>query len=825
MSHTFIILDGHPSAFNPTSRVSKQQVDPTQQLPLFPLWTSMVQSSIEFCRVAWDIQPAQKHIVNVMVAGATPILVNDATKQSLQTLEQQFPHAQPRQTYAHDRLQPAIEHGLKTFLDDDKNMGTLKRCRIILVVIAKHSAEKAFEFHNNPNDPVRDLRAIVYQAVANVDPSLDHVQVDVLRLLPNAESAEYDTLPTSVISRQVSPQINMSIYNIPNGQDDLKHAMRHLAQLYYNINVLHISNIPMKSAEQAQSTHTVTLFYQANGYHLINQQEPLRNLRIHDPAYLKYREIKLVYSKRSKKALPESEWCTCMHNTSPLKFHDMATEVYLDMTLRGSISYLVTPEKSHTKMWTHILMAQEGAIFLHCLNSQLQEQFVEAENSAIQSANVKVEGFVNHLDVAGNIPKTAELLDTLIRPNLYENVKEYLEASVKNHLCSSVTLNPSRYSHHLPIMHSSLSERGLCTSRSIEKATRWRTCFRDCEGTDRFPILYENKRSIQDLAIDILNGIPKSCGFGVAFGLIHDLFEQLQDVLLKDVIYTKEIKSTKELITMIVTELVNGMEGSGQKLFIKGLRKDDAKLISKKLLVALCLVGKRFAKDSANHQQLCSFIHDVIEQKTQAFFEQDNSVMSIKSEEVATTTTTLDAAWNQVNRYENMSLRERDDAAHGFLPELKTEKPATENSTNFVGQLPTKPIPRHNPNYKPRRGGNNNATANTGNSNSNVAPASYHYPKKPTYPDPSNAKPYLTYIAPTLEEKAQEEEQEEKSLGKPGNLLWLYWMNDKIKKRGNQDEGDLSLGTELVYKHQHWKRVKKEFLGRLAQPGEKGETT
>lgn len=92
---------------------------------------------------------------------------------------------------------------------------------------------------------MRDLRAMVYQAVANVDPSLDHVQVDVLRLLPCVASADY-SIPPKILSKQISSQITMSVYNIPNGQDDLKHAMRHLAQLYYNINVLHISNIPMK---------------------------------------------------------------------------------------------------------------------------------------------------------------------------------------------------------------------------------------------------------------------------------------------------------------------------------------------------------------------------------------------------------------------------------------------------------------------------------------------------------------------------------------------------------------------------------------------------
>jgi hypothetical protein len=224
---------------------------------------------------------------------------------------------------------------------------------------------------------------------------------------------------------------------------------------------------------------------------------------------------------------------------------------------------------------------------------------------------------------------------------------------------------------------------------------------------------------------------------------------------------------------------------------------------------------------------LCNFIHSVIEQKAQLHFDNSDATMQIKLDE-GSTSTTLDVAWNQVNRYENMSLREREDAALGFLPDFKSEKPIVDNnggSNLFLGQLPSKPTPpRHNPNFKSRRGGNNTTNTNS-SSTAPVDPRSYHYSsKKPTYPDPSNAKPYLTYIAPTLEEKAQEEDQEEKSLGNPGNLLWLYWMNDKIKKRGNQDEGDLSLGTELVYKDHQWKRVKKEFLGRLAQAGEKGET-
>lgn len=138
--------------------------------------------------------------------------------------------------------------------------------------------------------------------------------MDVLRLLPY--SSEQHTLAPKITNKQISSQITMSVYNIPNGPQDLKYAMRNLSQLYYNINVLHISNIPMKSAENAQSTQTVTLYYQANGKHLINQQEPLLNSFIHDPKYLKYRELRLVYSKRSKRALPGKSFLfIIMHST------------------------------------------------------------------------------------------------------------------------------------------------------------------------------------------------------------------------------------------------------------------------------------------------------------------------------------------------------------------------------------------------------------------------------------------------------------------------------------------------------------------------------
>lgn len=184
----------------------------------------------------------------------------------------------------------------------------------------------------------------------------------------------------------------------------------------------------------------------------------------------------------------------------------------------------------------------------------------------------------------------------------------------------------------------------------------------------------------------------------------------------------------------------------------------------------------------------------------------------------------IDTAWNQVNRYENMSLREKEDAAQGFLPDFKKEKDDT--SRVFKGQLPPKvnKPPLQNPNFKSRRSGLPPSSSITADPYNKNKARNQPVPTKPRKElDSSAAVPYLTYIAPTLEEKAEEEAAEEESLGTPGNLLWLHWMGEKLRKRGNTEEGDLSSGTELVYKNSQWKRVKKEFFGRTAQPGEQGE--
>ncbi|RCH91592.1 hypothetical protein CU098_001864, partial [Rhizopus stolonifer] len=467
---------------------------------------------------------------------------------------------------------------------------------------------------------------------------LGHVQVDVLRLFPHSNK-----LPDNIVNKEVPDKVTLSIHNIPNGHNDLKIAMKNLAQSWYNIGILNVSNIPMKSSEHSQSTHTVALYYKLSGRHLINKNKSVTNALIHDPSYSNSKQLNLVYLKRSKRTIQDSEWCTCRHNVSPAKVRDLPTEVYVDMTMKGSISYLMTHETTQDSRWTHILMAENNALHLYCLNNQLQTHFSKLIEESQELIEVKAEGLKKNRSLIGNELRTQEFIDTLLNPNLHVDIASFTQTVNNNPNYSLIPINSTRYAHHFPI-----TPNMTCTTpRCIENATR-----------------------------------PK---------------------------------------------------------------------------------------------------------KTQV----ENKTGSIKSEESKPTAVDMDVdqVWNQVQKYEDMTLREKEDAAQGMVLDVKA---------------PISMGPKVNNSFRGRR-----------NAPKQVV---QHIVSK--YPDPSLAVPYLDAIPPTLDEKANEEKEALERLGEPGNLLWLYWMNEKIKKRRGQEEEDKNQDVVLTYK-----RPKKEFEGRVAQPGEKGETT
>ncbi|KAI9033851.1 hypothetical protein CLU79DRAFT_725800 [Phycomyces nitens] len=570
---TVVVLDGHPATINLTVSPADPNLAISQQLPPFPLWSSIVDGTLGFCRIAWDLCRPDRAPVRVIVAKQETQVLNSwrDPDQTLVKVSNGFRATQPKGPLAsNERLGPALKQAFSALLSSKgPPLPRWRRFRIVLVILRKKQDEVGYMYRDNEDDTeTMDLKSLVFEALHTLTPdklsTVKHVQVDVLRLLPNNEVVG-DMLPC-----QISPQLTLSVYNVPNGRNDLHQAMINLAQQYYNVNHLLVSKIPMKTkADLAHpnqtTTKTVSFYYQAGCQHRLDLKTPTPESKLHHPDFLNDRTTNLLYLKRSKRS--DSGWCTCMHAVSPMKPSDPPTEVFLEMILKGSSSYLVTAEahEANKKDWTHMLMEHQGGVYLRCLDRQTEALFSKAEGVQIKQDperhNIKqepdgetpIKREVSVKDEFGPSifdeeppsiapPKPAvnvsaatlqEFMDSCVRPCVFESYEQFLGASGPGNPCALVPFNPFRYSHQdtLPALLSTIATKDkVFTNQYLERAARWRTCMRDCNGTDKFPVNLE-ARSIAACSVDVLNGAPLGTGFGVAS--VSNLEKKLRSLISK----------------------------------------------------------------------------------------------------------------------------------------------------------------------------------------------------------------------------------------------------------------------------------------------------
>ncbi|RUS22371.1 hypothetical protein BC937DRAFT_89491 [Endogone sp. FLAS-F59071] len=191
-------------------------------------------------------------------------------------------------------------------------------------------------------------------------------------------------------------------------------------------------------------------------------------------------------------------------------------------------------------------------------------------------------------------------------------------------------------------------------------------------------------------------------------------------------------------------------------------------------------------------------------------------------------------AWQQIQRFGTMTLREQQDfleeqdeeseetvmesgggpsrpAQQGVKVEPLSSGLAAGAPVAFHHQLlpfilqpsqPPKPhwAPRgaragaaYNPNFRGGRATTSTFTARA----AAAATAETEEVVRRKYPDPAAAKPYLKVMRPTFDELRRERRKEEERLGDPSGLLWRYWMEGRGKRgggteaMGGEEEGEV----------------------------------
>lgn len=178
----------------------------------------------------------------------------------------------------------------------------------------------------------------------------------------------------------------------------------------------------------------------------------------------------------------------------------------------------------------------------------------------------------------------------------------------------------------------------------------------------------------------------------------------------------------------------------------------------------------------------------------------------------------VDTAWTQVNKYQNMTLREKEEA---IAPDSPMDVKAKGEPLPFAHQLPIsvtsargrgRDSPRgrggggggtaFNPNFRGKRGGNDK----------------YQHEPEPAvqqYPDVRVAKPWLKVRRPDGRQASLSQKRKDEHLGDPTSLLWTYWKAEERRQFGSdacESDGMIWVTDKRA---QVRKRVRKEFDGRL----------
>lgn len=198
--------------------------------------------------------------------------------------------------------------------------------------------------------------------------------------------------------------------------------------------------------------------------------------------------------------------------------------------------------------------------------------------------------------------------------------------------------------------------------------------------------------------------------------------------------------------------------------------------------------------------QVCKKIHDTINAAEAAELkrtEEAHHAAEAAAASAALPADDVEDAFIQLNRYQNMSHRERADAQHAVPSMRGRGRRGGGQGTNF-----TRTSVNPNFNKRQRIGSDKEAAAD----NKREDDGSEYM---------EVLKPYLEYKRPTVEERKKKAAEDRQMWGPPGSLMWLDKMRERQAWRGTYQD---DFGEKTAYEMKgHWHYGQREFTGCLPE--------
>ncbi|XP_075408082.1 integrator complex subunit 13 isoform X3 [Tenrec ecaudatus] len=356
-------------------------------IPLAPisksLWTCSVESSMEYCRIMYDIFPFKK-LVNFIVSDSGAHVLNSWTQedQNLQELMAALaavgppnPRADPECCSILHGLVAAVEtlckitecqHEARTLLmENAERVGN--RGRIICITNAKSDSH------------VRMLEDCVQETIhehnklaANSD-HLMQIQRCELVLIHTYPVGE-DSLVSDRPKKELSQVLTTEVHSVRAGRH-LATKLNILVQQHFDLASTTITNIPMKEEQHANTSanYDVELLHHKDAHvDFLKSGDTHSGGSSRDGPFKETVTLKWCTPRTNNivfSSVSELHYCTGAYRISPVDVNSRPSSCLTNFLLNGRSVLLEQPRKSGSKVISHMLSSHGGEIFLHVLSS------------------------------------------------------------------------------------------------------------------------------------------------------------------------------------------------------------------------------------------------------------------------------------------------------------------------------------------------------------------------------------------------------------------------------------------------------------------------
>ncbi|KAJ8664971.1 hypothetical protein QAD02_006633 [Eretmocerus hayati] len=356
-------------------------------IPLPPicksLWTTSIETSMEYCRIVWDLFPTGK-LIRFVVSDHSAHILNtwNPTQQNLAHIMNGMAIIGVPPRNHQPGTDFSVVHGLRVAIEaltecsenqlEKKRAGSeassqlLNRGRVICITSARDNGDMKSLENIFLNQLIQQNKQSTESE--NLLP-IHHCHLVILNVFPTTTESQV----TSQNLREVSPLLSMEVHSM---RAPLLHAkLSHLILMHYDLASTTVTGIPMKEEQNASSSanYDVEIFHSIDAHLAILKGNP------QDSALVKtfrrfeegseYETVTLKWCTPRGCSATDMQNCTAMHRITPSDVNSRPSSCLINFLLNGRSVMLEMARKGGTKAISHLLASHGGEIFIHTLST------------------------------------------------------------------------------------------------------------------------------------------------------------------------------------------------------------------------------------------------------------------------------------------------------------------------------------------------------------------------------------------------------------------------------------------------------------------------